>query len=206
MARTTTAERREGIERWRGQVAAREAKRDADDETLMRINKSTKAQVQRRADWSEWSAQHERQRIANETAEVQKRIGTPIYPREMAVKLAADTARIGVPDWRLLRDEHRGDVARILREQPELHQRDMRQRDQLLRAVFDHLPAHLRPVLSDLRVLWDVLIVAHEATAYLIGVETGRVLERAHVDARGRLRHGTTPARNRLALAEGGAR
>ncbi len=160
----------------------------------------------RRADWSEWSEQHERDRLAREAADVQKRLSTPIWPREQAAKLAQETARIGVPDWRLLRDEHRGDVARILREQPELQQRDVKQRDHLLNAIFRSLPSHLQPTLSDLRLLWEQVIIAHEATAYLIGIETGRVLERQHVDARGRVRHGTKPARNRLSLADGGAR
>lgn len=142
----------------------------------------------RRADWSEWSAERERKRLEAEIEERATFTDQPIYPREIAAKLAEDAAHAIVPDWRLLREDHRALFVQLLRQQPELQQREVKQLDNLLRLIADQLPVAMRPLLTDYRTILGLRILAHETAAFLVGIETGRRLERQHVDAEGRIR------------------
>lgn len=142
----------------------------------------------RRADWSEWSAERERKRLEAEIKERARVIDQPIYPREIAAKLADDAARSIVPDWRLLREDHRALFVQLLRQQPELQQREVKQLDSLLRLIGDQLPAAMRPLLTDYRTILELRILAHETAAFLVGIESGKRLARQHVDSRGRVR------------------
>lgn len=146
------------------------------------------ADVAPRADWSEWSADQERRRIQTDIDERRRVMEDPIYPREIAEKIAKDVARTLVPDWHLLRQEQRGFFVKLLRQQPALQQREVRQMDSLLNLIADNLPRHLQPLLHDLRTILELRLVAHEAAAFLVGVETGRRLERQYVDGQGRVR------------------
>jgi hypothetical protein len=130
----------------------------------------------RRADWSDWSQEHERQRIAHEIRERSAATQQAIYPRELAQKMAKDAAARVVPDWGLVRDEHRGLFMTLVKQQPELQMKEIRQLDTLLRLFADNLPAHLAPLVSDLRTILEFQIVGHERAAFFVGVETGRRL------------------------------
>jgi hypothetical protein len=66
-----------------------------------------------RSDWSEWSQEQDRKRLTANVAEVQRIVENPIYPRELAERIAADYAKVAYPDWRLLRVESSGLMARI---------------------------------------------------------------------------------------------
>lgn len=142
----------------------------------------------RREDWAEWSADREQRRIESEITERRAITDGAIYPREIAEKIAQDAARTVVPDWTVLRDDHRGLFVKLLRDRPELQQREVRQLDSLLHLIRDNLPSHLQPLITDLRTILEIRLLAHEAAAFLVGVETGRRLERQYVDSRGRLR------------------
>lgn len=140
-----------------------------------------------RADWSDWSQTYERQRLENDIRIRQQAAETAIYPREIAAKMADDAARQCVPDWRLVREEQTALFSKLLRLQPELQQREVKQLDNVLRLVSDNLPRHLQTLLSDLRIILALQQRAHETAAFLVGCETGRRLERQYVDAKGRL-------------------
>jgi hypothetical protein len=188
--RGTVAARKATVDSERAGIVRREAQREA-DEPLIRINN-----LPVRSDWSAWSQEQDRKRIEHDVRERTSAVEQAIYPREIAAKMAAEAERQIIPEWRLLKLEHGGAFMRIVKQQPEFQQRDIQQRENLLRAVMDHLPRHLQPAVHDLRVLWELLTVAHEAAAFTVGVETGRRLEHHHVDERGRLRHSSKPARS----------
>src|SRR5258708_4537303 len=115
----------------------------------------------RRDDWPEWSIKDERRRLEAEIEARRTVHATPVYPREIAVQIAGDAARTLIPDWQLLRLEHRALFVQLLRAQP---------------------------LLTDVRTILELRLLAHEAAAFLVGMETGRALERQHVDTRGRVR------------------
>jgi len=134
-----------------------------------------------RADWSDWSADRERQRLETEVQARQQIEGMGLYPREVAARAAADIAKTIVPDWRLVRQEHGTTFRQILREQPEVQLREVKTIGRLMTTIADCLPAHIQPLLRDARTIYDLQAVAREAAAFLIGVEVGRALQRQHV-------------------------
>lgn len=157
-----------------------------------------------RADWSAWSAEQERKRIEHNIRETERVLNTPIYTREIAEKLADDYCQRAVPDWRLLLQENRGLVTKIVRAQPEYKQREVHQRGDLLRLIRDQLPRHMQPLVADLETITDLTTQAREAAAFLVGYCTGRKAERIYVDARGRTRtHRAKPSSAGLSLTLG---
>jgi hypothetical protein len=97
-----------------------------------------------------------------------------IYPVEIARSVAMRHGQDVVPSWRDLKDLIREEYHRILREQPEMRQRDVKAREQIIVALFNGLPAHLHGALSELRVVMDLLGTARESTAFLLGFEIGK--------------------------------
>ena len=74
-----------------------------------------------------------------------------IYPIEIARAVAHRHGPDVCPSWRDLRDLIHEEFGRVLREQPEMRQRDVKAREQIIVALFNGLPAHLQGALSELR-------------------------------------------------------
>lgn len=104
-----------------------------------------------------------------------------IYPIEIARTVAQRHGQDLCPAWRELKDLIREEYGRILKEQPEMRQRDVKAREQIIVALFNGLPAHLQGALSELRTVIELVSVAREATAFLIGFEIGRECGRQNV-------------------------
>ena len=138
-----------------------------------------------RADWSEWSKEHERKRIAHNIAITQAATDKAIYPREIAETIADDYVK-QVPDWRLLRPEIGAAFGRIVKQQPEWQQPEIKRRSDILHMIRENLPRHIRPLVQDLELLLDLVSQAQEASAYLVGYCVGRKAERVYTDAHGR--------------------
>lgn len=145
------------------------------------------AQPHVRSDWSEWSQERERKKIEHEIALRAAAAGHPVYPRELAERIADDFKK-QVPDWRLMRPEVAGLFTKIVKMQPEWQQREIQQREQMIKLIADNLPKHIRPLVRDVQVVFDLLGQAREAAAYLVGYCTGRKAEKLRTDATGRLR------------------
>lgn len=159
--------------------------------------------------WQRWSRDRDaRQRAAK--IEVESKTPTALEradtAREIADAIAADAANL-VPDWRLLRTDVVTAYMRIVRQQPEYRQKELQQRESLLRLIEDNLPPHIRPLMRDLATIHELTTLARESAAFLVGHATGRRAGQMHVDSRGRLRGSVRGNRsvNRLGLAEGGA-
>lgn len=146
------------------------------------------AALPERTSLAAWSVDRERRRLDAEIEERRRITESPIYPREIAEKIAHDAARSVIPDWRLVRDEHRALFVQLLRDRPELQQREVRHFDSLVNLIRDQLPTAMQPLLADLHTIFTLKLLAHESAAFFVGVETGRQLEHQHVDAHGRLR------------------
>ncbi len=144
-------------------------------------------------DWSNWSAERERQRLAFEARERAAVMG-PIYPAELARALAEDHVQYGV-DWRYIRPTLGAEWDQLLRSQPELDARTVREREDLWRALLNGASRSMQGVITDLRIHLDLVLTAHECAAYRVGVETGKLMARTRVDARGRIRHQPPPHR-----------
>jgi hypothetical protein len=135
-----------------------------------------------RSDWSEWSAEQERQRLAANVAEAQAAAEQPIYPRELAERIASEYAKVSFPDWRLLKIESRGLVQRLIRDQPEMRQPETKRRGELVTLIRGHLPPHIRALLSDLETIYGLIVTAQESAAFLVGHAMGRQYERMYFD------------------------
>jgi hypothetical protein len=133
--------------------------------------------------WERWSHDRERrqlQRKINAELEAREAANQPIYPRECCERIAQETYNVA-PDWRHIRPTLGPAWGRLLKAQPELTPDLTRQREAAITAVFNAAPPHLRESVRDLRVLIDLLLVAHEAAAYQVGWESRAVHDR-HAD------------------------
>ena len=160
--------------------------------------------TERRADWSEWSAEYERKRIEHNVRVTQEAIEKPIIPRELADRIAADYARLAFPDWRLLKQESRGLLTQLVRQQPEMKQPEVKRRGELLDLLREALPRHMRPLLADFELIADLLTDAREAGAFMVGYAMGKRAERVHLDSKGRLTKGVHPPAAALRLHDAG--
>lgn len=200
-------DRRAHRERQRQAIVRRERERDADEVlpesadlpnpikpvTVAQVLSETSADVWRR--WSQDRAIRAQQRAINAEAERREAANLPIYPRECAMRLAEDTRTVA-PDWRHMRPTLGAAWGRLLKAQPELAPDLTKQREATVTAVFNSVPLHLQASVTDLRQLIDLLLMGHEAAAYHVGFEAGRLERSTHVDNRGRIRNGTKPARS----------
>jgi hypothetical protein len=152
-----------------------------------------------RSDWSDWSQEHERKRLAENVRITQEAAERPIYPRELAERIAADYTRVSFPDWRLLRLESRGLLKQLTYQQPEMRQPEVQRRGELVNLLRSALPTALRPLLQDVELIADLTSAAREASAFMVGFSMGKKAGQTYVDSRGRLR-GTRAARPRSGL------
>lgn len=166
--------------------------------------------------WARWSHDRELrqlQRKAHAELAAREAANLPIYPRECALRIAEDT-RASAPDWRFIRDTLGPAWMRLLRAQPELAPAMTKQREATITAIFNSVPSHLQASINDLRTLIELMLIAHECAAYLVGFEGGKLRAHEREDAHGRTHR--TPSRRaaregaetslRLTLEEGGAR
>ena len=127
--------------------------------------------------WARWSREREhrniQRRIAAET-NAREAASLPIYPRECAERIAEETRTVA-PDWRHMRPTLGPAWGRLLKAQPELTPDLTRQREAAITGVFNAVPRHMQEAVRDLRTLIDLLLVAHEAAAYQIGFEAGKM-------------------------------
>jgi hypothetical protein len=127
--------------------------------------------------WQRW-ARERTERERGEKMQAQARADAyserAIYSIEIARAVAQHQAPGVCPSWRELRDLIRKEYGRILREQPEMRQRDVKAREQIIVALFNGLPAHLHGALSELRTVIELVGMAREATTFLLGFEIGR--------------------------------
>ena len=183
---------------------ARRRRRPPDDlDAAQRCLTETSREV-----WERWS--HDRQlrqlrRKANAELEAREAANLPIYPRECAKRIAEDTCDVA-PDWRHIRPTLGPAWGRLLKAQPELAPDLTRAREAAIRAVFDSAPSHLRETIRDLRVLIDLALTAHEAAAYQVGFEAGRMYDKQHTAKweRPRKKTYTDVSELRLTLADDG--
>lgn len=143
--------------------------------------------------WARWARDREArqiQRKINAEMEAREAASLPIYPRECAERIAQDTKDVA-PDWRTIRPTIGPAWGRLLKAQPELSRELSEQREATITAVFNTVPRHLRATVNDLRALIDLLLMAHEAAAYQVGYEGGKLAAKpAHVEyQRTRKRH-----------------
>jgi hypothetical protein len=127
-----------------------------------------------REQWARWSEDKtDRERAARITTTAQTALDKAVYAREIAAAIATDAAKL-VPDWRILRPEVAAAFMRIVKQQPEFRQRELQQRDSMLRLIADNLPAHIQPLMRDLQTVTELIALARESSAFLVGYETGR--------------------------------
>ncbi|HVL66773.1 MAG TPA: hypothetical protein VM364_05870 [Vicinamibacterales bacterium] len=127
--------------------------------------------------WARWSEDRQRreiQRRINAEMEVRHAADLPIYPRECAARIAEETRTVA-PDWRHIRPTLGPAWGRLLKAQPELAPDLTKQREATITAVFNAVPRHLQECVRDLRTLIDLLLTAHEAAAYQVGFEGGKL-------------------------------
>lgn len=127
--------------------------------------------------WHRWSVDRinrERQERLKTEAEAQALTERGIYPIEIARAIALGAAQGTCPEWRYLKDLIAEDFGRILKRQPEMRQRDVHAREQIIVALFNGLPKHLHGALSELRTVLELVSTAREASAFLVGYEVGR--------------------------------
>lgn len=124
--------------------------------------------------WSQERAEQARQQHLAETAAAKAETERGIYPVEIARNVAQTYAHAACPEWRYLKDLIGREFGSILREQPEMRQRDVRARERIIVALFDALPRHMHGALGELRTVLELVTVAREAAAFLIGFEIGR--------------------------------
>jgi len=157
------------------------------------------------ATWQRWSEERaERERVARIAAEAQTStaLDRAVYAREIAEAIADDAAK-QIPDWRLLRPEVAAAFSRIVKQQPEYRIKEIQQRDSILRLIQDNLPRHIQPLVQDFQTVNDLMALARESAAFLVGHATGRKAARLHTDDRGRVRSSTRPNRGPLRLGDG---
>lgn len=127
--------------------------------------------------WRRWSVERiERERGERMQAQARADEFTErgIWSVEIARKVAMEQAHGACPGWRELKPLIQEAYGKILREQPEMRQRDVRAREQIIIALFNGLPAHLHGALSELRTVLELVGTARETTTFLLGYEIGR--------------------------------
>ena len=157
--------------------------------------------------WARWSRDRERRDIQqriNADLEARAAANLPIYPRECAERIAED-ARAVAPDWRHMRPTLGPAWGRLLKAQPELAPDLTRQREATITAVFNSAPRHMQDAVRDLRTLIDLLLVAHEAAAYQVGFEAGKLAAGTSYRRQERPRHSQTPMLTGELRLKGGA-
>jgi hypothetical protein len=170
---------------------------DRDDRAIARRHGQPPPPVteddQSRAQWARWSEDRaERDRAARIQATAQTALDKAVFAREIAAAIATDAAKL-CPDWRLLRPDVAAAFMRIVRQQPEFRQKELTQRDSMIRLIQDNLPRHIEPLVQDLLTVTELITLARESSAFLVGYETGR-------KAGGSTRPNRGP--NRIGLAE----
>lgn len=138
--------------------------------------------------WARWSEDRDRrdlQQRARATVANRLTANEPIYPRECAERMAADTQHVA-PDWRFIRPTLGAPWGRLLKSQPELAPEVTRQREAAVTAVFNAVPSSYQMHVRELRTLIDLLLTAHESAAYQVGFEAGKLEAKASIaDRRG---------------------
>jgi len=107
-------------------------------------------------------------------------VSRPIHPRELAAKIADEMHDVA-PDWRSYRPQVGLYWGQLLRAQPESDPKLTQQREALIVALLNSVPAHVRPIVSELRPLMELAFVGHECAAFAIGWEAGRLFERRQI-------------------------
>jgi hypothetical protein len=156
--------------------------------------------------WHRWSverAERERKERLRERAMAEAESERGIFAIEIARKVAEHHAQGACPEWRFLKDLIAGDFGRVLRQQPEMRQKDVKAREQIIVALFNGLPAHLHGALSELRALIELVSIARESTAFLFGYEIGRDAGRTGALRDPRVMLAPTPARRALPAPSG---
>lgn len=147
-----------------------------------------------RSDWSEWSAEHERKRRAANVEAAQAATERPIYPRELASRIASDYATLAFPDWRLLKLESGALLRQLIRDQPEMKQREVKQRAEILGVIRRNLPGHIAALVADLETIYGLITTAQESSAFMVGFAMGKQAERVYTDSTGLLRKRRAPS------------
>ena len=127
--------------------------------------------------WRRWSlerAEHDRQERVREKAAANAESEEGVYAVEIARYVAEHHAQGVCPEWRYLRDLIGKPFTRILRQQPEMRQRDVQSRERIIAGLFEALPLHYRPALAELRTVMELIATARESTTFLLGFELGR--------------------------------
>lgn len=124
--------------------------------------------------WSQERAERDRLEQLRQTALNQADTERGIYPVEIARYVAQHHAQGACPEWRYLKDLCAQEFGRILREQPEMRQRDVQSRERIITALFGALPAHMQGALSELRTVMELVATARESAAFLMAFEIGR--------------------------------
>lgn len=167
--------------------------------TLARVDPLSESSADTWARWSQDRAARElQQRITSAAAEQDAR-ELPIYPVELARRIAEDT-RTTAPDWRATDGQRGAAWGKLLRLQPELMPEITRQREAVITAILNTLPRHLHASVNELRTLTALLIAGHEAAAYLVGFQAGLLRAEEHTDSRGRTRRSLRDNRGPLRL------
>lgn len=168
--------------------------------TLARVDPLSETSVET---WARWRADREarelQQRIAADAAEQDAR-ELPIYPVELARRIAEDT-RATAPDWRATDGQRGAAWGKLLRLQPELLAEITRQREAVITAILNTLPRHLHASVNELRTLTALLLAGHEAAAYAVGYQAGLLRTQEHTDERGRTRRSVRENRGPLRLS-----
>lgn len=132
----------------------------------------TSEQVWKR--WSQDRAERERQEELRAKAVAQEQTEAAIFAVETARLIGEKYLAGAAPDWRLMKPLCSREFQNIVRQMPEMRQRDVKSREQIITALFGALPAHMHGALTELRTVIELVSVAREAAAFLVGFETGR--------------------------------
>jgi hypothetical protein len=127
--------------------------------------------------WARWSRDREQRRVEalmRLEAENRALMTAPLYPHECAQRCAEDSRRF-VRDWRAIRPQLGAAWGKLLKAQPELSPEMTRQRRDVLNAIVNSLPAHLRSAAGEMHTMIDLMLTAHEAAAYHVGFEAGKL-------------------------------
>ena len=124
--------------------------------------------------WSDERAERDRRDRLRHRAMAKAETEEGIYHVEIARLIAQHHGQAVCPEWRYLRDLIGRQFSKILHQQPEMRERDVKAREKIVTALFEALPLHLRPALMELRTLLELVTVARESTTALIMFEMGR--------------------------------
>lgn len=152
------------------------------------------ADEESRAQWARWSEDRaDRERAARIQVTAQTALDKAVFAREIAEAIATDASKL-CPDWRILRPEVAAAFMRIVRQQPEFRQKEITQRDSMIRLIQDNLPRHIEPLVRDFMTVTELITLARESSAFLVGYAVG-------IKAKPTTRPNRGP--NRIGLANG---